>query len=208
MAGKQARIIESNAVVSQMLRWVDEHRRYPVRDRVVVLLSFKAGLRPVEIARLQRYMVLDATGVVDTVIHLENRICKKGSGRTIPMNDQLRAAIIDLFRIVPGRKTDPLILSERAMRENADEPGTASLQPMLSGSISYFFYGLYQGLGMIGCSGYSGRRTFITKTARAVQRVGGSVRDAQFLAGHKNLETTQRYIDGDDEARQKVVQLI
>jgi integrase/recombinase XerD len=35
-----------------------------------------------------------------------------------------------------------------------------------------------------------------------------SVRDAQFLAGHKNLETTQRYIDGDDEARQKVVQLI
>ncbi|WP_342241031.1 hypothetical protein [Inquilinus sp. OTU3971] len=55
---------------------------------------------------------------------------------------------------------------------------------------------------------YSARRTFITKTARAVVSVGGSVRDAQAMAGHKNPETTQRCFVADDQARRKVVQPI
>ena len=61
---------------------------------------------------------------------------------------------------------------------------------------------------MTGCSSHSGRRTFITRAARKVCEVGGSVRDVQQFAGHASLQTTQRYIEGDTEAKRKLVQLI
>jgi site-specific recombinase XerD len=51
-------------------------------------------------------------------------------------------------------------------------------------------------------------RTFITRAARKVSEVGGSVRDVQQLAGHASLQTTQRYIEGDTDAKRKLVQLI
>jgi len=80
--------------------------------------------------------------------------------------------------------------------------------PLTASSVTKWFFHLYQDLGMTGCSSHSGRRTFITRAARKVSEVGGSVRDVQQLAGHASLQTTQRYIDGDTEAKRKLVQLI
>src|SRR5213080_2234938 len=61
---------------------------------------------------------------------------------------------------------------------------------------------------MDGCSSHSGRRTFITRAARKVSQVGGSLRDVQELAGHTSLAMTQRYIEGDTEAKRKLVALL
>ncbi len=66
----------------------------------------------------------------------------------------------------------------------------------------------YSGLGFDGCSSHSGRRTFITNAAKKITTVGGSLRDGQAPAGRKSLQTTQRYIEGDVEARRKIVNLI
>jgi integrase/recombinase XerD len=63
-------------------------------------------------------------------------------------------------------------------------------------------------IGLIGCSSHSGRRTFITNAAKKISSVGGSLRDVQMLAGHSSLAVTQRYIEGDGEARVKVVELV
>jgi integrase/recombinase XerD len=57
-------------------------------------------------------------------------------------------------------------------------------------------------------SSHSGRRTFITKAARKLSQVGGSLRDLQLMAGHKSLSTTQRYIDYDTEAQKKLIELL
>jgi site-specific recombinase XerD len=46
------------------------------------------------------------------------------------------------------------------------------------------------------------------RAARRVVEVGGSLRDIQQLAGHSSLGTTQRYIEGNSEAKQKLVNLI
>ena len=71
-----------------------------------------------------------------------------------------------------------------------------------------FFQSLYKELGLIGCSSHSGRRTFITSISQKISTVGGSMRDVQYLAGHSSLNTTQRYIEGNSESKNKVVELI
>ena len=61
-------------------------------------------------------------------------------------------------------------------------------------------------MGFTGVSSHSGRRTFVTKAARSVFGVGGSLRDVQYLAGHASLQMTQRYVDCNPEAQRKLVE--
>ena len=75
-------------------------------------------------------------------------------------------------------------------------------------SVVIWFAKAFRIVGLEGCSSHSGRRTFITRAARLVHRAGASLRDVQLLAGHRSIQTTQRYIDGDTEAQRKLVSLI
>jgi integrase len=71
-----------------------------------------------------------------------------------------------------------------------------------------WFTTAYRGIGVTGCSSHSGRRTFVTRAARLVDKAGGSLRDVQLLAGHRSIVTTQRYIDGDSDVQRRLVALI
>lgn len=75
-------------------------------------------------------------------------------------------------------------------------------------SIVVWFNRAFSTLGLSGCSSHSGRRTFITRAARMVHKAGGSLRDVQLLAGHRSIQTTQRYIDGDSDAQRRLISLI
>ena len=75
-------------------------------------------------------------------------------------------------------------------------------------SICNFFKSAYKAVGLEGCSSHSGRRTFITKAARAVYRAGGSLLDVQRLAGHRTIASTQVYVEYDTDAQRKLVALI
>src|SRR5262245_61307830 len=178
MAGKQAKIV-SDVDVRRLLRLIRKSR-YPERDRVMVLLSIKAGLRACEIAGLTWAMVLDARGRVGQVIEARDGIAKRGKGRLVPLNRELRQALRRLQAIVPAAPDDAVILAER---------GTA----LRASSVVNWFSTLYRRAGLDGCSSHSGRRTFITRAARMIYRVGGSLRDVQQLAGHASIEMTQRY---------------
>jgi len=191
MAGRQARIITSS-VLRRMLAHV-RHSSFPVRDRVIVLLSAKAGLRACEIARLDWSMVLDAQGGVAHCISLHDRAAKRQGGRAIPMHPDLRRAIQALKK--EAESTGPVI---RSLRGGAMRPN----------SIVNWFVALFLELGLEGCSSHSGRRTFITVAARNVHRAGCSLRDVQMLAGHRSIETTQGYIDGDTDGQRKLVALV
>src|SRR6476661_5845637 len=82
MAGKQAKIL-SRGDVNDLLVFAS-CTRHPLRNRVIVLLAAKAGLRAVEIAQLTWDMVLDPTGDVGSVIELRDIAAKSGSGRLNP----------------------------------------------------------------------------------------------------------------------------
>ena len=60
MPGKQAKVV-TPPMLKRMLRHVS-HSSFPARDRAMILLSVKAGLRACEIAGLDWSMVLDAPG--------------------------------------------------------------------------------------------------------------------------------------------------
>jgi integrase len=93
--GKQAKVLKPGQVAAAL--GAVERRRYPLRDRVMVLLSVRAGLRAKEIAMAQWSMVTDAEGAVGDALHLPDSASKgKRGGRTIPLNDELRAALIAL----------------------------------------------------------------------------------------------------------------
>jgi integrase/recombinase XerC len=196
MQGKQAKML-SPTQERAILGYLDT-TRYPHRDRVLFLLSIKAGLRAKEMASLTWTMVTDAAGQIADAIHVHNRASKgKTGGRTIPMHPDLHAALVALqtWRGDAAGPDRPVIFSERG----------GGLSPA---TVRLWFLRLYTSLKMDGCSSHSGRRTFITRAARKVSQVGGSLRDVQELAGHTSLAMTQRYIEGDTDAKRKLVALI
>src|SRR5581483_2392082 len=105
MAGKQAKIL-SHDQIDELLLFATCTRQ-PRRNRLIVLLSVKAGLRAAEIANLTWDMVVDALGNIGTVIELRDCAAKKKRGRSIPVHTDLKAALIE-WRI-GRRSTGPVI---------------------------------------------------------------------------------------------------
>ena len=97
-----------------------EGRRYPLRDRVMVLLSIRAGLRAKEIAMLRWSMVTDAEGNVGDALHLPNKASKgKNGGRTVPLRAELRDALLKLHADRNPDSSDNIIHSERDVLSTA-----------------------------------------------------------------------------------------
>ncbi len=191
MPGKHAKTLTKQQLMAALRRAA--RSRYPERDRAMILLSVKAGLRAGEIAKLTWPMLLDAQGRIAGQIELHDAAAKKRSGRTIPLHPDLMKALRRLHEQHDAR--GPVIRSERG----------EALRPS---SVVNWFARLYGVLGFEGCSSHSGRRTFITNAARLVFKAGGSLRDVQQLAGHRSIEHTQAYIDGDTRAKRRLVNLL
>ena len=194
MAGKQAKVL-TEAQARSVVRHLKEESRYADRNVVIFYLSYLAGLRASEISKIPWEMVLGADGRVQKFIELRDSISKKGAGRIIPMHSDLQSALIDWRsnpRMVWRERTETVILSMR----NA---------PMSPHSIVLWFKRLYSTLGIEGASSHSGRRTLATRSARNLSKVGGSLKDLQSILGHKNVSTTQLYVDVSSEAKRKLI---
>ena len=200
--GKQAKVL-TNAQVQAMLRHLEAGRNAD-RNKVIFLLTMKAGLRAKEVAGLRWSSVLNSSGEVSDHIELTDKTSKGRSGRIIPMNRDLRKALeIWMSGCTEKRqRRDALPFPERAIicTERSDSTPAQVIVNM--------FHRWYRDLGFVGASSHSGRRTFITNAAKKVVQAGGSLRDVQELAGHSSLTMTQRYIEGDTDAKRRLVQMI
>lgn len=197
--GKQAKVLSSQQV--QMVLSFLATTRDPQRNRLIFLLSIRAGLRAKEIAALKWSMVLDADGAIADSIHLEDVASKGSSGRVIPINKQLKG---ELQRALENCLLKHSVVETRSFNVIRTQRSISTSPQM----IVNLFAGWYRAVGLLGCSSHSGRRTFITNAARKISTVGGSIRDVQILAGHSSLQTTQRYIESNSEAKRRVVDLV
>jgi integrase len=112
VADKQAKIL-SLGDVNDLLVFAD-CTRHPLRNRVIVLLAAKAGLRAVEIAQLTWDMVLDPTGDVGSVIELRDIAAKNGQRPVDPGTPRPSARTRRLSRSLDPQRTAHPIPARRA----------------------------------------------------------------------------------------------
>lgn len=163
-------------------------RSYSSRDRAMFMLSLLAGMRVGEIAALKVCDVCEADGAVKDSIRLAKDQTKGSEARSVLLNAQAQEELRMYARTLNRTGDQPLFVSKlgKAMSPN---------------SLVQVFGRFYKLAGLSNASSHSGRRSFIT----ALSSKGVSVRVLAALAGHKNISTTQRYIEvGEHQLRAAV----
>src|ERR1700704_65875 len=155
MAGKQAKILSGDDL--EDLLFSAAAPRDPIRNRVIVLLSAKAGLRAGEVAKLTWDMVVEPNGEIGTVIELRDQVAKKRSGRLIPLHADLRDALLSWRSMTGG--AGPVVLSERGR----------AMTPL---SVVIWFARAYRALGL------RGARPIPGAARSSLARHGWSIRPA------------------------------
>jgi integrase len=191
---KQASYLTDRQVRNAVSRTGDY--KHSIRNRVIVLLTVLAGLRAKEVAMLRWEHILNSDGQVGDEIRLTDDASKGKSGGSIPMNGELKEALLQLKKV----SFDP---DRRSSVIRSDKGGAFRVQ-----SIVNLLWAHYRRCDIEGASSHSGRRTFITNVARKISLTGGSMRDVMSLARHKHLGTTQRYVEKNTQAQREVVKLL
>ena len=191
--GKQSKILSDKQIKTMLFH-------LGLRNQLIFLLSAKSGLRAKEVSQLKWSMVVNSEGTVSNAIHLTDNASKGNSGRVIPLNKDVKGLLVRLFDN-ESKRHDYDVNSSFVIRTERSKSTSAQ-------SVVNMFANWYKDLGFVGCSSHSGRRTFITNLSKKIGLVGGTLRDVQSLAGHSNLQTTQRYIEVDTDCQRKLVDLV
>lgn len=165
--------------------------RHAQRNKAMLLLTHLAGMRVGEVAALRVGDVLDATGNVRSELRLEAHQTKGQVGRTVFVNERLQKELAAYARTLRSNDTAaPFFVTQKRTAFSAN-------------TLTQHFGELYARAGLEGATSHSGRRTFITNLAAQ----GVSVRVLAALAGHRSIQTTQRYIDVNDNMLRNAVEL-
>lgn len=188
---KQAKTLNA-AELRRVLDYVAT-RKHAARNRAMVLTTFLSGMRCGEVASLRCKDVVDAEGKIRSEIVLRAEQTKGNEARVVFINEKLRKELQQyLNTISPVRPDAKLFYTQKRSKDG-----------FTANTLAQFFHHLYKRAGIAGASSHSGRRTFLT----TLSCKGISVRVLMSLAGHKNMSTTQRYIDVNDDMKRKAVEL-
>jgi integrase/recombinase XerD len=188
---------QAKTLTAEELRRVMDYvatRKHSARNRALVSFSFYAGCRVGEISSLLYTDVIDAEGNVRNEVVLRAENTKTKEARTIFINAKLKKELQNYVSYYKPKNADAKLFYSQKSKSNGYNANT----------LTQFFHYLYKRAGIYGASSHSGRRTFITNLANK----GISVRLLASLAGHRNISTTQCYIDVNDEMKRKAVELV
>jgi integrase/recombinase XerD len=187
---KQAKTLTS-VEVKRILDFI-ALKKHAARNRAMFLSTLYAGLRVGEVAALRYMDVLGADDVIRDEIRLDASVTKNNEARTVFVNAKLRKELQYYISVTPYQN-----LADKLFYTQKNEGFTAN-------TLTQFFHYLYKAANIDGATSHSGRRTFITTLANK----GVSVRLLASLVGHKNISTTQCYIDVNDDMKRKAVELV
>ena len=187
---------QAKTLTAEELRRVLDYtatRKHSTRNRVLVLTSFYSGCRVGELSSLTYADVVDSEGNVRDEIRLKAENTKTKEARIVFVNSRLKK---ELQHYASAYKPVNMQCKFFYSQKRNSDGFTAN-------TLTQFFHYLYKRAGVFGASSHSGRRTFITNLATK----GVGVRVLMSLAGHKNISTTQAYIDVNDNMKRKAVEL-
>jgi len=187
---------QAKTLTAEELRRVLDYtatRKHSTRNRALVLASFYSGCRVGELSSLTYADVVDSEGKVRDEIRLKAENTKTKEARIVFVNAKLKKELQQYANAYKPADTQLKFFYSQKRKSNGYNANT----------LTQFFHYLYKKAGVFGASSHSGRRTFITKLANQ----GVSVRVLASLAGHRNISTTQAYIDVNDDMKRKAVEL-
>ena len=133
MLARQAKILSDDQVYDLLV--YASASRHPQRNRLIVLLSVKAGLRAGEISKLTWDMALAGDGEVASWLELRDHAAKNRAGRRIPLHPDLRQALVAWRGVTVA--DGPVVRSERG-------------GPMTAASVVLWFARAYRAIGLVG----------------------------------------------------------
>jgi integrase/recombinase XerD len=148
-------------------------------------------MRVGEIAALRVSDVCEDDGSVKPQVRLDRTQTKGNESRTVLLNAPAQEELRQYARTLQRKGEQPLFVSKcgRQMSPN---------------SLVQVFGRIYGDAGLSDASSHSGRRSFLTGLAHK----GVNVRVLAALAGHKNISTTQRYIEVGEHQLRAAVELV
>jgi integrase/recombinase XerD len=167
--------------------------RYAERDLTMLQLTHYCGMRVGEVAALRLADVVDENYRVRAEIVLDAERTKSKRARRIflpkLMQQQLQQ-YVDF--ICTDSTTAGYLFSTQKQSHFTANTAAQHLQR------------LYAQAAIVGATSHSGRRTYLTELAAK----GVGVRVLAEMAGHASIQTTQRYIDVNDEQMRCAAELI
>jgi len=181
----------SQAELDQLLRYAST-RKYPERNRALILTSFLTGMRVAEIASLKMGDVANDDSTIKNEIRLAASQTKGGHPRTVYISSKLKAELEQYLATRHARFADVPLFH------------TGSKLGFSANGLCVWFFHLYRDAGISGASSHSGRRSLITSLAQK----GVGVRVLAEIAGHRSIAVTQKYIDANPEMCRNAMELI
>ena len=176
--------------------------KHAARNRAMALMTFWGGMRIGEVAATKIGDVLAADGTIKNEIRLTAEQTKGKHARTVILADKLRKELLNYLLQRFGTKQ--LIALSYTDKMGKALFNTQKREGFTANTACYHFHMLYKAAGLDGASSHSGRRSFLTHlSAKAVP-----LKVLMELAGHRQAQTTMRYINVTTDMKKAAVELI
>ena len=189
---KQAKVL-SGAEIRRVLDYCAT-RKHSQRNRALVMIMFNTGMRVSEVASLRIKDVVDNEGNIKNEIRLLAENTKTNEARTVFVNEKLCKELQQYAKLLTNDSPN----NKFFYSQKKDSDG------FTANTLTQHFHYLYKRVGLDGASSHSGRRSFITKlSAKSVP-----LKVLMEMVGHRNLQTTQRYIEVTPDQKRAAAELI
>jgi integrase/recombinase XerD len=196
----QARVLNEKEL--KLLLLYVATRKHAARDRAMLLMTHWGGMRIGEIAYTKVGDVLAADGSIKQEIRLTAAQTKGKHARTVVLCEKLRKELL----IYLQQRFDSKQLIAVTYSDVMDKPlfATQKREGFSANTACSHTFMLYRAAGIDGASSHSGRRGFLTSlSAKAVP-----LKVMMELAGHRQAQTTMRYINVTTDMKKAAVELI
>lgn len=198
---KQARTL-SEKELNALFRYVAT-RKYAARDRAILAMTYFGGARIGECAALRVKDILAADGTIKLEINLTAEQTKGKYGRTVVLADKLRKELMSY--LLTRFDKNELVALHYSDLINKPLFATQKSEGFSANTLTYTMHMLYKDAGFLdGASSHSGRRSFLTNlSAKSVP-----LKVLMELAGHRQAQTTMRYINVTSDMKRAAVELV